>query len=117
MKTIFENVKKLALAFTLIVGIVTMANAQVKTALKTSDLQKGITDQISQNYAGYAIKDAYKVNHNKVITYQVDVVKDNKMMCLSYDNNGKFLKVIEPKNKTNTTHKSTAMNDKSHPKK
>jgi hypothetical protein len=117
MKTIIVNVKKLALALILVIGIGAFANAQVKTALKTADLQKGITDQISQNYVGYAIKNAYKVDHNKVITYQVNVEKDKKVLCLSYDSSGKFLNAIEPKNKTNTTHKSTAMNDKSYPKK
>ena len=111
MKTIFGTLKKLALVLTLIFGISVLANAQVKTAVKTSDLQKSITDNITKDYAGYTIKNAYKVDHNKMISYQVDVVKDNKVVCLSYDNNGKFLKVIEPKSKMNTQNK-TAMNHK-----
>jgi len=110
MKTIIKNAKTLALVLTMIFGINAISHAQVKTAIKTADLQKSITDQIAKDYAGYAIKDAFKVDHNKVITYQVDVMKDNKTMCLAYNNNGKFLKVIEPKAKANNMHKNTAMN-------
>jgi hypothetical protein len=116
MKSIIENVKRFALLLTLVVGIAALANAQSKTVIKPANLQKGITDQISKDYAGYAIKNAYKIDRNKVITYEVNVVKNNHKLCLSYDNSGKFLKVMEPKSKmvkkTNTADKTTAMNHK-----
>jgi hypothetical protein len=114
MKTIIENVKKAALLVILIFGLSAMVSAQTKTAVKVTDLQKGITDNITKNYAGYTIKDAFKVETNKVITYDVDVVKGAKNMCLSYDNSGKFLNVMEPKaktmagNKTKSTPKTNA---------
>ena len=116
MKSIIENVIRFALLLTLVFAIASLVNAQSKTVIKPANLQKGITDQISKDYVGYTIKNAYKIDHNKIITYEVNVVKNNHMLCLSYDNSGKFLKAMEPKSKTvkktNTSDKTTAMNHK-----
>jgi replication initiation and membrane attachment protein DnaB len=101
-----KTLKKIALIITMVIGVSTLVNAQTKTPVKVADLQKSITDHIAKNYAGYAIKDAYKVETNKVITYEVDAAKAAQTVCLSYDNMGMFLKVITPKT-TNTPTKTT----------
>jgi hemerythrin superfamily protein len=79
-----------------------------------ANLQKSIKDYIAKDYAGYSIKNAFKMDHNKVITYDVNLVKGKQNVCLAFDNNGSFLKVVEPKNKTNALNKTTAMNSKHH---
>lgn len=107
MRTLILIVRRSALLLTLIVGFSAFANAQSKTPVKTSDLQKSITNYISSDYAGYTIKNAYKVDRNKQITYDVNVMKDNKITCLAFDNSGKFIKVMEKKNKTNKTNTGT----------
>ncbi len=107
MKTTIKNVTKFALMLTLVFGMSALVSAQSKTPVKVADLQKSITDYIAKDYAGYTVKDAYKVDKNKVITFGVNVEKEGKMVCLSFDNSGKFLKVIEPKTKTSSTTKTT----------
>jgi len=102
-----KKVKKIALIITMVLGVSTFVNAQTKTPVKVADLQKSITDHIAKNYAGYAIKDAFKVETNKVITYEVDAAKAAQTVCLSYDNMGVFLKVIEPKTNKTTTKTTT----------
>jgi hypothetical protein len=68
------------------------AGAQTKTQMKTTDLQKGITDQIAKNYPGYKIDQAYKVESNKVITYEVNIQKDATKTTLVYNDKGTYLK-------------------------
>jgi hypothetical protein len=68
------------------------AGAQTKTAMKTTDLNKAITDHITKNYAGYKIVQANKVETNKVITYEVVVQKDATKNTLVYNNKFAFLK-------------------------
>jgi hypothetical protein len=117
MKTTIKNVKKLAVLLTLVMGISVFVSAQSKSPVKVADLQKSITSQIAKDYGGYTIKDAYKMDKNKVITYDVNLVKGTQTVCLAFDQNGKFLKAIEPKNNTNGSSKTTAMNNKNHSKK
>jgi hypothetical protein len=108
MKTLTKNFKKFAMLLSLVLGMSALISAQSKTPLKVADLQKSITNHIAKDYMGYTIKDAYKIDKNKVITYDVNIAKGNEKLCLAFDNSGKFLKVIEPNNKTN--NKSTASN-------
>jgi hypothetical protein len=68
------------------------AGAQTKTLMKTTDLQKGITDQIAKNYPGYKIDQAYTVEANKVITYEVGIQKDANKTTLVYNDKGVYLK-------------------------
>jgi hypothetical protein len=118
MKTMIENFKKFAILAILVFGLNAYVSAQSKTVVKISDLQKSITDQIAKDYTGYTIKNAYKIDKNKVVTYDVNVIKGKETLCLAFNNSGKFLKVIEPKNKTNnktsTNSKTTSMVEKNH---
>jgi hypothetical protein len=109
-----KTVKKIALLITMVIGVSAFVNAQTKTPVKVADLQKSITDHVAKNYAGYAIKDAFKVETNKVITYEVDAAKASQTVCLSYDNMGMFLKVIAPK--TTKTPTKTTTKTKTGPK-
>ncbi|MFN8257526.1 MAG: hypothetical protein U0W24_17660 [Bacteroidales bacterium] len=86
-----------------------LALAQSKTPINVKDLQKGITDYIAKDYAGYTIKNAFKVDKNKVITYDVNVIKGAETIMLQFDNTGKFLKAEQVKStaKSGTT-KSTS---------
>jgi hypothetical protein len=116
MKTMIGNVKKLALLLILVFGMSALLSAQSKTPVKVADLQKSIIDKITKDYAGYTIKDAYKIDKNKVITYDVNVLKSDHALCLAFDNNGKFLNVVEPKSKNSSkptsSNSTSAMNGK-----
>ena len=84
--------KKLLILAILVLGALTV-NAQ-RTPIKAGDLQKGITDNITKEWAGYTIKDATKVVTNNVTTFEVVVTKGASQETLCYDNNGKFIKKI-----------------------
>jgi hypothetical protein len=87
------------------------ANAQTRTQVKTTDLKKEITDYVAKNYAGYAIKEAFKVEANKVITFEVLAQKESSKMTLVFNDKGGFLKAENSKptatKTTTTTHKPT----------
>jgi hypothetical protein len=108
MKKMVSNLKKVMLMLTLVFAVVTMVNAQTKTVVKVADLQKSITDQIAKDYAGYTIDNAFKVVNNKVVNYEVNINKEKQMVCLAFDQSGKFLKVVEPR----PMHASLAPNTK-----
>jgi hypothetical protein len=73
------------------------AGAQTRTALKTVSLKKDITDHIAKNYPGYTIKEAFKVEKNKMVTYEIKAQKDLTKITLVYDDKGTFLKTETPK--------------------
>ena len=83
--------KKLILAIVLTVFALSI-NAQTKTPVKVSDLNKAITYNVATTHAGYTIKEAKKVEANGVITYEVKIVKGTSENTLIYDKDGKFLK-------------------------
>ena len=87
--------KKLFFVMVLLMGAL-VANAQ-RTPLKVVDLQKSITDNITKDYVGFTIKDAYKVVDKDVVTFDVVVVKGTTQETLCYDSKGKFLKKMEAK--------------------
>ena len=87
--------KKLLFVMVLLMGAL-VANAQ-RTPLKVVDLQKSITDNITKDYVGFTIKDAYKVVDKDVVTFDVVVVKGTTQETLSYYNTWKFLKKTEAK--------------------
>lgn len=68
----------------------------MRTAVMAADLQKPITDNIAKDYAGYTVKEATSVTTNKVVTYEVVIVKGTATETLCYDANGKFLKKLPP---------------------
>ncbi len=73
-------------------------NAQIsRVAVKTSDLPKAITDNVTKSYAGYTVKEATKVVENNVVTFDVVVVKGTATETLIYDKDGKFLRKAAPK--------------------
>jgi len=84
--------KKLLILAILVLGAMTV-NAQ-RTPVKVADLQKGITDNITKDWAGFTIKDASKVVTNNVTTFEVVVTKGTSQETLCYDSNGKFIKKI-----------------------
>jgi hypothetical protein len=68
----------------------------VRAVVMVSDLQKTITDNIAKDYVGYTVKEAASVTANKVVTYEVVIVKDMKTETLVYDKDGKFVKKLPP---------------------
>jgi hypothetical protein len=87
------------------------AGAQTKTALRTADLNKAITDHIAKSYAGFKIAQAYKVETNKVVTYEVIVQKEATKNTLVYNDKGAFLKAEANKPATvKATNKTTPVN-------
>ena len=86
---------------------------KIKTALKTTDLSKDITDYIAKNYAGYTTTKATKVSTDKVITYEVEVAKDVAKSTLTFNDKGAFVKAkVHPVATTTTT---TTTKDKPKP--
>ena len=69
------------------------ANAQ-RIAIKTSDLQKPITEKITRDYPGYIIAKADKVVENNVTTFEVVITRDYNSETLAFDRDGKFMNKI-----------------------
>jgi len=88
------------------------ANAQTRTLVKATDLQKGITDHFAKNYPGYTIKNAFKVETNKVITYELNAQKETGKITLVYSDKGTFIKAEDqkPVSKATGTIKPTNQN-------
>jgi hypothetical protein len=87
--------KKLLFVMLLVMGAM-VVNAQ-KTPIKVADLQKSITDNVAKDYAGFTIKEAFKVVEKNVTTYDVVITKGTTQETLVYDSTGKFLKKMEAK--------------------
>jgi hypothetical protein len=97
--------KKVLLVLVLIVAVLAV-NAQtvttvvkekpVRTAVMVADLQKAITDNIAKDFVGYTIKEAASVTEDKVVTYEVVIVKELTTETLVYDKDGKFVKKLPP---------------------
>ncbi len=65
-----------------------------KTTIKVADLQKAIKDNIAKDYAGFTIKGATSITENKVVTYNVVIVKGKATETLVYDKDGVFVKKL-----------------------
>jgi hypothetical protein len=100
-----KKMKKVLSIALLLAAVVFASNAATKTSIKVSDLSKAISNDISKNYAGYTVKEAYKVDTNGVISYEVKVQKANDELTLLYDKDGKFIKKVPA---TSTPSKTTA---------
>jgi hypothetical protein len=105
------TMKKIAVIFVCMVAFIGFSNAQTRTVVKTADLQKVITDNITKDYAGYTIQTAYKVEKGTETTFEVNVAKGAEKLVLVYDKDGKFVskhdvpapvKKSEAKKTTNT---------------
>jgi mannitol-specific phosphotransferase system IIBC component len=66
----------------------------IRTAVKVTELQKSITDNIAKDYAGYTIKGATSVTLNNNVTYEVVIVKGTATETLVYDKDGMFVKKL-----------------------
>lgn len=84
--------KKL-LAIMVLVMTALAVNAQ-RTTVKTTDLQKAITDNVAKDFAGFTIKEATKVVANNVTSFEVFVVKGTAQETLLYDKDGNFVKKV-----------------------
>jgi hypothetical protein len=65
---------------------------KVKAVIKTADLMPEITDHIAKNYDGYTISKAEKVTTDKVVTYDVLVMKGETKTTFTYNDKGAFVK-------------------------
>ncbi|MEI6764044.1 MAG: hypothetical protein WCM76_00300 [Bacteroidota bacterium] len=82
----------------LVIGIIAVSvNAQTKTTIKTADLKKEITDYVLKNYPGYKITEAFKMETNKVVTYEVLAAKEAAKITLVFNDKGAFVKKEEPR--------------------
>lgn len=87
--------KKLVFLLSLVFAVA-IVNAQTKTEIKVTDLQKVVSTYITKNYAGYTIDKAFKVDNKGVITYQVDIKNAKGVKSsLIFDKAGKFSKKDE----------------------
>jgi len=77
------------LAFVLSAAII---NAQTKTSVQTSDLQKSITEYIAKTHPGFNVKEANKVETKGVATYEVVIAKGTVEHTLIFNKDGKFVK-------------------------
>jgi hypothetical protein len=91
---------KKSLLFLVLLMSAVIINAQTKTAVKTADLPKTVTESITKEYAGYTVKDAVKVVTNNVPTYEVVIVKGTASETLLYDKDWKFVKKLTVKTAT-----------------
>lgn len=71
----------------------------IRTAVKVTELQKAVTDNIAKDYVGFTIQGATSVTLNNVVTCEVVIVKGTITETLVYDKDGKFVKKMAPKEK------------------
>jgi len=76
----------MALAYT------AMVKAETKTAIRPSELNQLILDDIKKNYALYTINEAFKVNNKGAISYEVIIQEGKDRLNLYYDDKGKFIR-------------------------
>jgi hypothetical protein len=94
--------KRITLILVFLLAVIAV-NAQItRVAVKSNDLPKAITDNVTKAYAGYNIKDAVKVTDNKVVTFDVVIAKGTSKETLIYDKDGKFLRKSGPKTAATT---------------
>jgi len=94
-------------------------NAQTRTAMKSSELKKEITEYVAKNYVGYTIREAFKVETNKVITYEVIAQKESAKVTLVFNDKGGFVKMENQKatgTKPTPTPKKTTTTTTTKPK-
>jgi hypothetical protein len=80
----------------LLVVHTTFSFAETKTAIKPSELNSKIVDDIHKNYPGYTIIEAFKINTKGTYTFEAIIHKDNSKITLLYDVNGVFIRKVLP---------------------
>jgi len=68
-----------------------------QTTVKSADLPKTVTDNISKMYPGYTVKEATTVMENMALNYHVVVSNGTATETLVYDKDGKFLSKLSKK--------------------
>jgi hypothetical protein len=98
------NMKKVLMLMVLMLSVIAV-NAQsakttstkaksMHTTVKVADLPKGITDNVTKDYAGFTIKDATSVTSNNVVSYHVVIAKGADTQTLVYDKDGVFVRKL-----------------------
>lgn len=97
--------KLVSIAFIVIIFFGSVG-AITKTAIKPHELMKEITNDIATNFADYLILEAFKVNNNGVISYEVILKHEALRLTIYYNDNGKFIrKALPPKSSKALTEK------------
>jgi hypothetical protein len=71
--------------------------SETKTAIRASELNQKILDDIKKNYAGYNIIEAFKVNNRGIVTYEAIIQKNKDRLHLYYNIDGVFLRKELPR--------------------
>jgi hypothetical protein len=101
--------KKAALIMIVALTISAFANAQTRVEVKSADLPKAITENVTKDFNGFAIQNAFKVTANNQSTYELIVAKGQDKEKLEYSANGAFVKksAIAHMTAQNATAKNT----------
>ncbi len=73
-------------------SLVSFAFSQTKTEIKPADLSKGISSYISQNFSGYGIEKAFKIDNKGVMSTEVRISKGAGELALTFDKDYKLTK-------------------------
>lgn len=74
-----------------------IAVAETKTAIRPSELNQKILDDIKKNYPEYNIIEAFKVNNRGTVTYEAIIQKNKDRLHLYYSLDGLFLRKELPR--------------------
>lgn len=74
----------------------TTVDKTTRVSVKVADLQQAIKDNVALDFPDYTIKEAFLVTTEKVVTYEVVIVKETATETLVYDKEGLFIKKLPP---------------------
>jgi hypothetical protein len=69
-----------------------IGNAETKIAIKPSELNPVILNDVKKNYSGWIIIEAFKINNRNIFTYEVILQKGQNKVNLYYDSKGGFIR-------------------------
>jgi len=72
------------------------AASETKTAIRPSELNQKILDDIHQKYPDYMIVEAFKVNNRGIISYEAIIQQKNERINLYYSSDGLFERKENP---------------------
>lgn len=84
--------KKLILIILVACIFSAIGNAETKTAIKPSELNPVILNDVKKNYNGWNITEAFKINNRNIYTYEVILQKGQDKINLYYDSKGNFIR-------------------------
>ncbi|MDH3322609.1 MAG: hypothetical protein OEM04_06435 [Flavobacteriaceae bacterium] len=64
---------------------------QEKVEIPVSELPMGVSDFISNDFAGYTVEKAYKSEKDGATVYYVDLAKDGSVVTLLFDGDGNVI--------------------------